>query len=137
MAAASAPPIHRVLLIGQITLMAVFLFLYFRGIAPLQGSDTGKLVAYALSAISIVQIVVAFFVLIPRVPTRLPAQSVEQYWSSPSSTQPVFLVWFILEGATVLSAVGFFLTGDPLPAIVACVATVVFAWNGPGAFAER
>jgi len=138
MAAESAPPkLHRVLLIGQLTSMAVFLFVHFRGIVPLRDSDTASLVAYALSGIAALQVIAAFFVLKPRVPTRSPAQSVEQYWSTPSSTQQIFLVWFILEAGVVLSAVGFLLTGDPLPAVIAGVGILFFFRSGPSAFTER
>ena len=129
--------LHRVLLIGQVTLAGVFLFTYFRGISPLQGSDSASLIAYALSGISALQIVVALFVIKPRVPARSAAQSVEEYWSSASTTQQVLLVLFVLESAAVVGAVGFFLTGDLLPAMVAGIAIGVFAWSRPSAFAER
>ena len=129
--------LHRGLLIGQITLAGVFLFTCFRGISPLQGSASESLIAYVLSGISALQMVVALFVIMPRVPARSAAQSVEEYWSSPSTTQQVLLVLFVLESATVVGAVGFFLTGDLLPAMVAGIAICVFAWRRPSAFAER
>ena len=129
--------LHRVLLIGQVTLAGVFLFAYFRGISPLQGSNSASLIAYALSGISALQMVVALFVIKPRVPARSAAQSVEEYWSSASTTQPVLLVLFVLECATVIGAIGFFLTGDLLAAMVAGIAIGVFAWSRPSAFAER
>jgi hypothetical protein len=49
----------------------------------------------------------------------------------------VLLVWFVLESAAVLCGVGFFLTGEPWPAIVAAIAILAFAWNSPETFEER
>jgi len=138
MAAANAPSmLHQVLLVGQLGVAAVFLLLNFRGIVPLQGAGSASLVAYVLSGICTLQIVAALLVLRPRVPTRGTGQSVEQFWSTPSSTQAVLLVWFVLESATVLSSVGFLLTGEPLPAVVAGAAILAFIWNKPDTFEER
>lgn len=138
MAAANAPSmLHRALLVGQLATAVVFLFTHFRGIVPLEGAESSSLVAYTLAGIGALQVATAFVMLRPRVPVRSPGQTVEQFWATPSSTQAVFLVWFVLEAAAVLSGVGFFLTGDPVPALVAAVAILAFAWTGPSSFEER
>ena len=72
----------------------------------------------------------------PRVPGRRPSQSIGEYWSTPDVTAKVFLVWFLMEGAGVLGAVGYFLTGAPLPAAAMLLAIVVFWLNGPGTFGK-
>ena len=48
----------------------------------------------------------------------------------------MFLVWFLMEGAGVLSAVGFFLTGVPAPVAAMVLALAVFWMNGPGTFGK-
>ena len=45
-------------------------------------------------------------------------------------------MWFLMEGAGVMSAVGFFLTGAPVSAVAIAFAIVVFWLNGPGAFGK-
>ena len=55
---------------------------------------------------------------------------------TPDVTASVFLVWFLMEGAGVISAVSFFLTGAAVSAAAMMLATAVFWMNGPSTFAK-
>jgi hypothetical protein len=74
--------VHRILGIGLVGTATAFLVLIYLGIGPMPVHDSLSLViAYSLSAISVVLAVVAHFVFKPRVPGRSSGQSVEQFWS--------------------------------------------------------
>jgi hypothetical protein len=83
-----------------------------------------------------VLLAIALLVFKPRVPERGPRQSVDEYWSAPDVTAKVFLVWFLMEGAGAISAVGYFLTGQPVAAAVMALAIVAFWLCGPSIFAK-
>jgi hypothetical protein len=134
---ATVPMLHRFLGIGLMTLAAALLLLKYFGIAPgLRADSVTKLIAYSLSAVAVVLAVVALVVFKRRVPERSAAQSVEDYWSAPEVGSKVLPVWFLLEGAGTLAAVGYFLTGEPVAAVAAGVLIGAFWWHGPNVFAK-
>ncbi len=45
-------------------------------------------------------------------------------------------VWFLLEGAGTLAAIGYYLTGQPLAAAATALLLMVFWTCGPNAFAK-
>ena len=47
-----------------------------------------------------------------------------------------FLVWFLMEGAGMMAAVGYLLTGQPVSVVAMGVAIVAFWLSGPNAFAK-
>lgn len=115
----------------------VCLILSYLGIVPVLRHDSTTLViAYTLAAIDLAIVVVALFVFKPLVPDRLLEQSVEQYWSAPEAGAKVVLVWILLEGAGVLAAVGYLLTGQPVSAIATGLTIVAFWLCGPSVFAK-
>lgn len=134
---ATLPVLHRFLGIGLVSLAASCLVLRYLGIASMPRHDSvTPVIAYTLSAFGVVLAAVALVVFKPRVPDRLPGQSVEQYWSTPEVGAKVLPVWFLLEGAGIMAAVGYFFTGEPVSAVATGVAIVAFWLCGPNVFAK-
>ena len=129
----AVPLLHRFLLAGLAVLTGVFAFLRSRGIAPLPPGDSETtVIGYTFAALSIVLLVISLLLFKPRIPRRKPQQTIEQYWSSPD-TQHVLVMWFLMEGAGLLSAIGFFISGELAPIATLAIALVVFWMNGPNA----
>ena len=136
-AQASVPLLHRFLGIGLVILATVFVGLYVFGRTPLLPPDeVTRVIAYVLSGVSVVLLGVAFLILKPRVPARRAGQSEADYWTTPDAAGKIMQVWFVVEGAGTLSAVGFLLTGEPVAAIVMGAAVAAFWVVGPNAFAH-
>ena len=135
-APATAPLLHRSLGSGLVLVAVVLLMLRYRGLAPTLPSDSITSIAYALSGFCAVLVAVALFVIKPRVPERRPHQSVDEYWSTPDVSTKAVLVWLLMEGAGMVAAVGYFLTGEPVSALVMGLAIVAFWLCGPNLFAE-
>jgi hypothetical protein len=125
--------LHRILGIGVTTVAAVFLVLTYLGIAPILREPDGfeQIVAYVLSGVAAAVVAVALLVVKPRFPDRVFGHSVEEYWSEPKVRQNVLLIWFLLEGAGILAAIGFFLTGAVVSAIAMGGAIVIYWLSGP------
>ena len=64
-------------------------------------------------------------------PDRSPGQSVDEYWSTPATVASIMTVWFLLEGAGTIAAVGYFFSE---PATGAAI--VAFWLCGPNVFAK-
>jgi hypothetical protein len=134
---ATVPMLHRFLGIGLLTVAAALLLLKYFGIAPgLRADSVTRLIAYSLSGIAVVLAAVALVVFKPRVPERSAAQSVEEYWSTPEVGSKVLPVWFLLEGAGTIAAVGYFLSSEPVAAVAMGVLIAAFWWCGPNVFAK-
>jgi len=111
--------------------------LTYLGIVPLLASDEVTLqVAYAFSGLAVLLAVLALMVFKPRVPERRPGQSVEEYWSTPEVSAKATRVWFLLEGAGMMAAVGYLMTAEPVPAVLTGLAIVAFWSYGPDTFAK-
>jgi hypothetical protein len=134
----NVPQLHKFLGLGVTSILLMFTFLTWLGIAPLLRDDGGaaRTIAYATAGVAAVIAGVVLLVLKPKVPERAPGQSVAQYWAAPASAQKVLLVWFLLEGGAVLAAIGFVLSGETIAAVVAAITVVVFWMNGPHVFAK-
>ena len=137
-AQATLPLLHRFLGIGQLLLLAAFVAIRMLGVAPaLDGPPSFQnSVVYGMAGITVVMLFVAFFVLKPRVPERRGGQSVAEYWTTPESATKVLPVWFLCEGAGVVSVIGYFLTGAPVALLMAAIALTAFWLLGPNAFAK-
>jgi hypothetical protein len=131
------PLLHRFLGIGLVMVAASLLVIKYLGLVPtLPDGSVTLIIAYALSGVAVVLAAVALVVFKPRVPERSSAQSIEEYWSTPEVGSKVLPVWFLLEGAGTLAAVGYFLTSEPVAAIAAGVLIAAFWWCGPNVFAK-
>ena len=134
---ASTPVLHRFLGIGLVLVAAAFLVLRYLGIAPLLPIDRFTIeIAYGSSGLAVVLAAVALFVFKPRVPNRVPGQSVQEYWSTPEVCAKVIPVWFLLEGAGMMAAAGYLLAGEHVSAITMALAIGAFWLCGPSEFAK-
>jgi hypothetical protein len=134
----NAPLLHTMLGIAQLIVAAALVIARVSGLgggeSPAQDLAT---IGYSMAAISIVMIVVSLGVLKPRVPGRRPGQSVAAFWADPGVTARATPVWFLLEGAAVVSAVGYFLSGLAVAALMIAVAIGAFWIAGPNSFARE
>ena len=128
---ATIPLLHKFLGIGLMGVAAACVVLRYFGIAPLPQDSVTPVIAYTLSGIAVVMMVVAIFVFKPRVRARAAGQPLEQYWSTPDVGAKILPLWFLLEGAGTVAAVGYLLTGEAVSAIAAGAAIVAFWLNGP------
>jgi hypothetical protein len=94
------------------------------------------ILAYFFSGLSVVFAALALVIFKPRVPDRSPGQSVDEYWSTPEVVARIMPVWFLLEGAGTMAAVGYFFTGEPVSAIAMGATIVAFWLCGPNTFAK-
>ncbi len=140
MPATTTPPnqdnpvlLHRVLGLGLV--ITGLALIVARGYAGDAGPDM-TLFEYGLSALSAVLAGLALVVLKAQVPDRRPSQSVAAYWADPKVSRSAQLFWFILDGAGIVAAVGHFLSGGPIPAVVWLTVTGAFWMNGPSAFED-
>lgn len=92
--------------------------------------------AYVVSGISMVILIFTALVLTPRVPERRASQSVDAYWQTEDVVKAAMIVWFQAEGATLLSIVGYYLTGHLAVAATMVVSLCAFWWMGPNTFAK-
>ena len=92
------------------------------------------MLGYGFSALSFVLVAFALLFLKPRVPARRERQPVEEYWSSVSGT--ILPMWFVMEAASVIAVVGYFLTGLTVTTVAIAVSIGLFIWYGPKAFAQ-
>jgi hypothetical protein len=123
--------LHRFLGIGLAAIAAGAVVLRYFGFKSLPDDNAAQVVAYTLSGVAIVLAALAFLVFKPRVPDRAPGQSFDQYWATPEVAAKAMPVWFMLEGAGTLSAVGYLLTGEPVTAVTAGLANAAYWLSGP------
>ena len=127
--------LYKFLRIGVSVLALVFVGLRSAGFAALMPADDfTRIVAYVMSGITGILLIVGVFVLKPRVPARKPGQSTAEYWSTPETVKQIMLVWFLIEGAGVFSAVSFLMTGHAAAGATMVLAIVVFWIVGPDTF---
>ena len=135
---ASVTQLYRALAMGLLLVSGASLALGYFGIGPVLLDDTVPLaIAYAPSAIAGALVVVGVFVLAPRVPTRSPMTSVNEFWSNPEMGGKAVVVWFLVEGGGMLAAVGYLLTRHPSSAFVIGLSIAAYYWCRPERFANE
>lgn len=134
---ASAPLLHRFLGIGLVLLTVAAGALRLAGTIPMLPPDEATaLLGPSFAVIAAALIVMVWFIFTPAVPQRRPGQSIDAYWTDPAVLAKVMRVWFLAEGAGVLSLVGYFITGSSIVAATAGVALVSFWLCGPSRFGQ-
>jgi small-conductance mechanosensitive channel len=128
-----APVLHRSLLTSLLLITGVMVVLR-SGDSGASGTSGNQMLGYAFSALSFVLVAVALLYLKPRVPARRERQPVEEYWSSVTGT--ILPMWFVMEAASVIAVVGYFLTGLTVTAVAIAVSIGLFIWYGPKAFVQ-
>ena len=133
----TVPLLHRFLGFGMFAIAGTFTGLIATGIGPLikePGSE--QQLAWIMTGISLAVGATALLVLKPRVPERRPGQSVQEYWSNIEIAGKAMTVWFLLEGAGMLAAIAFLLTGVSAAGLVMALTIVAFWMTGPNTFAK-
>src|SRR5262245_11397536 len=100
------------------------------------GAD-GQLPAYVIAGVSFLLGAAALLILKPQVPRREAGKTVEAFWADPNVTPKALLFWFILEGASVMAALAYFLGAGPIAAILLVANVALFWMNGPGVFTDE
>lgn len=113
---------HRAMTAGCVLAGGVFVLIRHIGAAP-------TLVAHAtiggvLAGASVALLAVSAALVRPRVPERVASQTAEAYWTAPETRGSAILLWAMVEGAALLSLVGYLLTGGAPPAAAAGLAIV-------------
>ena len=83
---------------------------------PLEGPS---IVSLVLAGAAVSLLIVAAAVVRPKVPERSSDQSPEAYWDSAEARGAAILLWAVVDGAGLVSCVGFLLTGGAAPAAAA------------------
>ena len=91
-------------------------------------------VGIALTVAAASALVVAVMVVRPRVPEQTPEQTPDTYWDDATVRMTVIVLWAAVEGAGLLGAVGYILTGATAPAIALVIGIVTLASLGPRRF---
>jgi hypothetical protein len=113
-------------LLGGLFMSGATLYLVRRVSPPLSLGD-GPLLAIILGAVSVVLLGIAMSVLRPRVPDPRPGQDADAYWRDASSRGAAIALWATIEGAGMVGAVGYFLTGGIAPVVAFALALAALA----------
>lgn len=108
-------------LLGGLFMSGVVLYLV-RRVSPPPSLGDGPTLAIVLAVVSVMLLGVAMSVLRPRVPDRRPEQDSDAYWRDASSRGAAIVLWATIEGAGMVGAVGYFLTGGIAPAVAFALA---------------
>jgi hypothetical protein len=124
--------IHLALTLG-LTLAGVVFFIV-RRVQQLPPLVQSPAVGIALTVAAASALVVAVTVVRPRVPEQAPEQTRDSYWEDATVRMTVIVLWAAVEGAGLLGAVGYLLTGATAPAIALALGIVTLATLGPRRF---
>jgi hypothetical protein len=124
--------LHGALLAGLLAVGVVFVVIpQAQGQPVLPPGGTATIVAYALTGLALVALIVATLWLRPNILPRgsLPA---DQYWSTPLRRSAALLLWMVTEAAGWIGGTGYLLTGNPVPAAVGALAFATLVLQSPG-----
>jgi hypothetical protein len=85
----------------------------------------------AFAALGLAQIGIGLAFLRRRIRTRRFDQSIEQYWSDSQVRSSSIVLWATIEGAGMLSWVGYLMTGGIAPAAIGLLSLVVLVGLRP------
>ncbi len=124
----SAVLLHTFLLAGVLGVQAVIAALFWLEVAPL--SPETSPVPFVCAGVG-VALLVGGLVYRTRVPQPTHSITIESHWTQPTTMSAASMVWFLMEGGAIISAVGFLLSGETAPGIVSAVAFVAILLSGP------
>ena len=110
--------IHAALVSGVLLAGGAFFMVRARVPAPGGGQTLGMI----LPVLGIGLVLVAASVLRRRVPERGSQQSSDAYWAVAENREAAIVLWFVTEGAALISLVGYFLSGRPAATAAAAIA---------------
>ena len=126
--------LHAVLLAGLLVVAAVFVIIQGRAVLPADGTAT--IIAYALTGLALIALIVATLVLRPRIVPR-GSTPADEYWSTPVHRSAALLLWMVTEAAGWIGGMGYLLTGNPVPAAVGALAIASLALQSPARLTEH
>jgi hypothetical protein len=88
-------------------------------------------IGVVLAVLALAVLAVAVSALRPRIPERRADQSADLYWSDARNRGLAIVLWVVVEGAGVLAAVGYFLTGSLVAAGALAVVLGAMILLGP------
>jgi hypothetical protein len=118
-------------LLGGLFLCGAVLYLV-RRVSPPPAVGEAPTLTLVLAVGSVVLLGVAVGLLRPRVPDRRPEQDADAYWSDAGSRGPAIVLWATIEGAGLVGAVGYFVTGGTAPAVGFALALAALVLLRPG-----
>ena len=127
-AARTVRVMHAALVFGVVLAGAVFVY---RTVTVGPAFLGAPLIGYVTAAFALVNLAIATAFLLPRIPSRSSAEAPDDYWIRSEVRTATIIVWAVLEGSSLIALVGYFLTGNVVPAIVAAVAIVALAVARP------
>jgi len=123
--------IHIALVLGLVLIAGTF-FVLRLGTGLMLG--VGPFLGVVLAAIALVNLTLALGFLAPRLPRRSADQSPDDYWMRNETRGAAIILWALVEGAGLLSWIGYLLTGAWVPAAVGVLAVAALALLGPARF---
>ena len=103
-----------------------------RRLVPLPALGESRILAPALTTAAGLLLTIAWLALRSRIPARRSEQSADAYWGVPSTRGSAIVLWGVVEGAGMIAAVGFFLTGGGATAAAFAIALGTLLLLGPG-----
>lgn len=121
--------IHLSLLAGVLLFLAVALFV--RSDASLSGESRIDLILLAVA----VPLLVLALVLRARIPARRASEQPDGWWQTHYTR--VVILWSLIESASLMGIVGFWLTGNSLPLAATAAGVFLFAITAPARLAAE
>lgn len=121
--------IHLSLLAGVLIFLAVAHF------ARPESPPQGALRLDVILAVAAAPVLLLALVLRARVPARRASESLDSWWSAQGTT--AIIVWSLIEGASLMGVVGYWLTGSTLPLAATAAGVFLFAITAPGRLAAE
>ena len=124
--------IHMALVLG--TTLCGVVFVVVRRVTPPPALAEASVIGIVLAVSGIAMLGVALTVLRPRVPQQAPEQSIDGYWGDATVRTTVITLWAVVEGASLLGAVGYLLTGATPPGLAFALGVVTLLSLRPSRF---
>lgn len=122
------------LTLGLSLMAVVFVLLRRTGQAP--ALDIPPVAGTALTVAAIAMLVVAIAVVRPRIPPQASEQTTDMYWGDATVRMTVIMLWAAVEGAGLMGAVGYLLTGQTAPGIALVLAILTLVSLRPARFEQ-
>ena len=100
------------------------------------GLAAGSAMAWRVSGVGAALIGIALLAFRSKIEPRDRKQDRDEYWDTGRTRQRALMMWFLLEGAALLSSMGYFLTGSLAALAVMVAALVLLALMPPAAQEE-
>jgi len=121
--------IHTALTLGPV--LTTVMFVIVRRLSPLPALPQAAAISLPLTVGAIVLLVVALTVLRPRIPEQVSDQTPDAFWGDARVRMTALTTWAVVEGAAILAAIGYLLTGTMLPTLALALGLTTLWWLRP------